>query len=102
MMYSPYQNLEHRLIVNSVLDPATECWVWIGARNKKGYGRINVRRNGKHCAVLAHAVAAEVFAGRVATPGFEHDHICKNRPCINPAHTEVVTKAVNLARRCYA
>lgn len=98
-MKSPYHNLEHRLIVNSVLDPVTDCWVWIGARNKKGYGRINTRVGGVHRCHRAHILAFEVFTGKVAPPGHEHDHGCLNRACINPAHVEIVPKLVNLARR---
>jgi len=31
-------------------------------------------------------------------PGFEPDHLCRNRRCINPAHLEPVTRRENLRR----
>lgn len=101
-MHSPYANLEQRLIVNSVLDPVTECWLWIGARSKKGYGRINTYEAGVYRSHRAHILAFKVFTGQTAPPGHEHDHKCRVRACINPAHVEIVTKLVNLARRRYA
>jgi hypothetical protein len=73
------------LIANSAEDPETGCWVWTGARNRDGYGRINVYRHGRALPLLAHRVAYEVFKGDIPA---EHDvdHKCKCRACINPAH----------------
>jgi hypothetical protein len=46
-------------------------------------------------------VAYELTIGPI--PGeFEIDHLCRNRGCVNPAHLEAVSVAVNRARRHHA
>ena len=70
-----------------------ECWVWGGAKDPKGYGRF--RLHGK--AKLAHRVAFEMLRGS-ADPALVIDHLCRNPPCVNPAHMELVTTGENTRR----
>jgi len=38
-----------------VVDPDSDCWLWVGVLNKKGYGSFYVRENGeKYVSLRAH------------------------------------------------
>lgn len=100
-----YGSLFERLVANtSEPENAQACWVWTAAvddRPGRGYGRINLRRGGRHRSLRPHRVMMEVFVGRELREDEEVDHLCYNVLCINPDHLEVVTKQENLARRRY-
>lgn len=69
------------------------CILWVKADDGKGYGVAwyddKLRK--------AHTVAWELINGPVPS-GLELDHLCRVTLCVNPAHTEPVTHAENLAR----
>lgn len=70
------------------------CWVWIGSRNPKGYGRFKI--DGKPS--QAHRAAYATFMGPIPA-GLVLDHIaCDNPPCVNPRHLSPVTARVNTVR----
>ena len=71
----------------------TECIIWHGRFNSKGYGRTTV--NGVERA--SHRVAYERDIGPIPD-GLHLDHLCRNRACVNPLHLEPVTCRVNLLR----
>lgn len=75
-------------------DRPDECWPYPGYCNPRtGYG--HTKLNGKR--VGAHRGAYELLVGPV--PGDLHlDHLCRNRPCCNPAHMEPVPPRVNILR----
>jgi hypothetical protein len=98
-----YRDMEARLIANSWYDPVTECWIWIGARDKRPstpYGKISVREEGRHKKKQAHIVSYETFNGPIPE-GYEIDHTCRNGFCINPGHLEAVPPATNKERRIF-
>ena len=71
------------------------CWLWLGATNGVGYGQLWVHELAK--TQLAHRIAYELYV--VPVPfGFEIDHVCGVRHCVNPSHLEAVTHAENLRR----
>lgn len=76
-----------------VEDPETGCWVWCGATSWNGYGR--VKRDGR--LQWAHRWYWEQERGPVPV-GYDLDHLCRNKPCVNPTHLEPVTKAENQRR----
>lgn len=73
--------------------PATDCVVWIGAQNSKGYGCFAIDR----VSHLAHRLAWEAVNGPIPD-GMTLDHLCRVRSCVNVDHLEVVSNAENVRR----
>ena len=68
--------------VKWVFDPLTGCWPWILSRNKAGYGTTHAHPTG-----CAHVWVYEIIVSTVPE-GHELDHLCENKPCVNPHHLE--------------
>jgi hypothetical protein len=90
--------LRARLEAKTMPIPWSGCHIFLGALNSDGYGHIGVGSWGSRAAVIATHQAAVLLAGRDIPEGFEPDHKCRVRSCINPDHLEVVTHRVNIAR----
>ena len=71
-------------------DPVTGCWLWVGATNRKGYGKVAYEGRDR----LVHCVVYEVLVGPIPD-GLQLDHLCRTKACANPAHLEPVTNRVN-------
>jgi len=82
-----------RLAAKSKHRPGTECLEWIGHRNEKGYGRIEVKGR----MFYVHRLAMELHLGRPLTLGEIVRHKCDNPRCWNPDHLELGTIAENVA-----
>lgn len=82
----------------TVVAHADGCWFTDRHRNHHGYVAIAIRArdNGKRY-WLAHRLTYETFIADVPD-GFELDHLCRNRWCINPTHLEAVTAKENVSR----
>jgi hypothetical protein len=85
--------IQDRLERHSVAIPFAGCFVWTGAVDKLGYGRIGMQGKSK----LAHRISYQHFVGEIPQ-GLELDHLCRNPSCINPSHLEAVTRKVNTDR----
>lgn len=77
------------------------CFIFTGPRTRDGYGLIQIRgEDGKikrGPRRLVHRVVYERVVGQVSD-GMVLDHICRNRPCVNPDHLEEVTQLENVQR----
>ena len=85
----------HERIAARLLVTEGGCWEWQGSRHPFGYGRLNVSR-----AVgvkNTHRLVWELVVGPIPE-GMHLDHLCRNPPCCNPAHLELVTPRENALR----
>ena len=80
------------------------CWLWLGCLGKpskggaNGYGRFYLATDsGPYRQVQAHTYAYTLLKGPIPK-GLEPDHLCRNRPCVNPDHLEPVTRRENVRR----
>jgi len=75
----------------SRLDKSGDCWVFIGKKDKAGYG--HVQCGGKF--YTAHRLAYEISTGDNPS-GFVIMHTCDNPPCCNPDHLRKGTHKDNM------
>jgi hypothetical protein len=73
---------------------SSPCWIWRLAINPQtGYGVTTVEGVARN----AHRESYERLVARLPDR-VVLDHLCRNRACVNPAHMEPVTDAINLRR----
>lgn len=80
-----------KLISRVKIDEETGCWIWQGAKNNKGYGKIGVNYKGW----LVHRLSYSLFRGEIP-PGILVCHKCDVRLCCLPLHLFLGTHQDNL------
>lgn len=76
-----------------------KCWEWQLAKDRDGYGwlKIGSLTDNSKKMVYSHRWSCEHFNGRIPK-GYQVDHLCENKCCVNPAHLEAVTSLENQKR----
>ena len=69
------------------------CWLWVGGKDRKGYGRFQLN----YKSLKAHRLAYELTMGNIPQ-GLTIDHLCRNHGCVKPTHLETVPNGVNVLR----
>lgn len=87
------------IIVRSVPEPNTGCWLWTSTLNDDGYGVIQRKGPGPHAIrksfkFFAHRKSYELFNGRIPK-GLLVLHKCDVPACVNPDHLWVGTNLQN-------
>lgn len=69
------------------------CWLWMGSRDKNGYGRISTKRGQNP--VLVTRFSWELHNGPIG-PGLGVLHRCDNPPCVRPDHLFLGDQKANM------
>src|SRR5579872_3377060 len=88
--------IRERLLEN--IKEVDGCWVFTGALNTTGYGRLSVTRDGKKKRIYTHRLSWEIHFGPIPE-GQDVLHHCDNRPCIRPDHLFLGNNADNVKDR---
>lgn len=89
------KNFERHIFLDEDFEyKGSECWLWEGACDVAGYGRVAYDGHIDY----AHRVAYKIYKGSIPY-GSTIDHRCEVRNCVNPAHLKIVSRGINLALR---
>ncbi len=92
---SEHVRLVARLLAKRRLGPGSGCWLWLGRRDRWGYGRITVA----HRRWSVHRLAAHLYLGLDPESELHVLHRCPNPACFRPSHLYLGTNADNVRDR---
>jgi hypothetical protein len=81
------------------VDPVTGCWISNYAVNRSnGYASLGWREDGRDIGTTVQRASYTHSYGPIPD-GMVIDHICHNRPCVNPAHLRAIPRGENARRQ---
>ncbi len=95
--FAPTARARRRFIAKIDASDQAGCWMWTASKDHRGYGQFVLGPTPKR----AHRVAV-LWSGREIPDGYEVDHLCFKKACVNPAHLDIVTHGVNMFRAAMA
>lgn len=87
------QELIDRILIKTIPEPNSGCWLWMGSVMLSGYSQIKHHYKNYYC----HRIMYENSKGKIPK-GLEIDHTCSTPCCVNPDHLEAVTHSENNRR----
>ena len=78
------------------VEKTDSCWIWKRPLTFEGYGQFQIKTGLNK--VFAHRYSYEIHTGIKLGKKDTLDHRCRNRACVNPAHLDRVSQAVNTER----
>ncbi len=88
------KTIQERFDEKLIPEPYSGCYLWFGAHDRQGYGRISVGgRSGQ--AQVSHRIAWQLHRGEIPN-GLDVCHTCDTPECVNPDHLFVGTRRDNM------
>jgi len=84
---------ELQVVLSGARKKEAACWEWIGAKDRDGYGRINVGPDKR--SYQAHRLAWELTYGPIPEGVFVCHH-CDSPGCVNPNHLFLGSNSDNI------
>lgn len=93
-----WASVEDQIDYYTYKDPISGCWIWLAGLTPDGYAygtKIGTGRSG-----TVHRISYNFYKGQIKK-GYEIDHLCRVRCCVNPDHLEMVSHIENIKRGIY-
>lgn len=94
--YNQHKPIMDRLVSRSENYGNPGCWLWIGFKDRNGYGRIQLSKDGRVRTAFVHRVAFSIY-----NPLWDKSncvlHRCDVPSCWNPDHLFAGSQADNMA-----
>jgi len=90
-MARPPQPLKDRFL--RYVQKTETCWIWIGGKDKDGYGKFGVCEalswDGKRHTTKATRAVLYLVTGQWPDKDLQVQHICDNPSCVRPSHLKL-------------